>query len=35
MVRVANCQAGVLGLNPGGPKYFLLGITLLMAVVIW
>ena len=27
MVRVVNCHAGVLGLNPGGPKDFPLGIT--------
>ena len=27
MVRVVDCHAGVLGLNPGGPKDFSLGIT--------
>ena len=27
MVRVVDCQAGVLGSNPGGPRYFPLGIT--------
>ena len=27
MVRVVDCQAGFLGLNPGGPTNFLLGIT--------
>ena len=27
MVRVVDCHAGVLGLNPGGPKDFPLGIT--------
>ena len=27
MVRVADCHTGVLGLNPGGPKDFPLGIT--------
>ena len=27
MVRVADCHAGVLGSNPGGPRYFPLGIT--------
>ena len=35
MVRVVDCHAGVLGWNPGGPKDFPLGITLLVAVVIW
>ena len=27
MVRVVDCHAGVLGSNPGGPRYFPLGIT--------
>ena len=27
MVRVADCHAGVLGWNPGGPKGFFPGIT--------
>ena len=27
MVRVVDCHAGVLGLNPGGPKIFPRGIT--------
>ena len=34
MVRVADCHAGVLGSNPGGPRYFPLGITSLVAAVI-
>ena len=34
MVRVVDCHAGVLGSNPGGPKYFPLGITSLVAAVI-
>ena len=33
-VRVADCHAGVLGSNPGGPRYFPLGITSLVAAVI-
>ena len=35
MVRVVDCHAGVLGSNPGGPRYFPLGITSLVAAVIW
>ena len=27
MVRVVDCHTGVLGSNPGGPRYFPLGIT--------
>ena len=27
MIRVVDCHAGVLGSNPGGPRYFPLGIT--------
>ena len=27
MVRVVDCNAGVLSSNPGGPRYFPLGIT--------
>ena len=34
MVRVVDCHAGVLGSNPGGPRYFPLGITSLVAAVI-
>ena len=34
MVRVAECHAGVLGSNPGGPRYFPLEITTLVAAVI-
>ena len=34
MVRVADCHTGVLGSNPGGPRYFPLGITSLVAAVI-
>ena len=34
MVRVVDCHAGILGLNPGGPKDFPLGITSLVAAVI-
>ena len=34
MVRVVDCHAGVLRSNPGGPRYFLLGITSLVAAVI-
>ena len=34
MVRVADCHAGVLGSNPGGPRYLPLGITTLVAAVI-
>ena len=34
MVRVVDCHAGVLGLNPGGPRYFPFGITTLVAAVI-
>ena len=33
MVNVVDCQAGVLGSNPGGPKIFSLGITSLVAAV--
>ena len=34
MVKVVDCQAGVLGSNPCGPKRFPLGITSLVAAVI-
>ena len=34
MVRVADCHAGVLGSNPGGPRYFPLGITSFTIIVI-
>ena len=34
MVRVVDCHAGVLGSNPGGPRYFPLGISSLVAAVI-
>ena len=30
MVRVVDCHAGVLGSNPGGPRYFPLGITTIL-----
>ena len=33
MVRVVDCHAGFLGSNPGGPRYFPLGITSLVAAV--
>ena len=32
MVRVVHCHAGVLDSNPGGPKYFPLGITSLSLI---
>ena len=35
MVRVVDRHAGVLGSIPGGPKDFPLGITSLVAAVIW
>ena len=34
MVRVVDCHTGVLGSNPGGPRYLLLRITSLVAAVI-
>ena len=34
MVRLVDCHAAVLGSNPGGPRYFPLGITSLVAAVI-
>ena len=33
MVREVDCQAGVLGSNPGGPKGFPFGITLMVSEV--
>ena len=34
MVKVVDCHTGVLGSNPGGPKYYPLGITSLVAALV-
>ena len=34
MVRVVDCHAGVLGLKPGDPKHFPLGITSVCLILL-